>query len=330
MSTHDYAVVRLLDPHGSYHANVETYGPVEVRGPRVDSPDETVALQSSCDQWGLAVDLTRCMRIACIVSAESDAAAHDAARLILEEAVDVLDSANWGRSRFEVLGPGFARRLDNGRIFPRKHPKVFGPFTSYLVGSEQLAPPTLQQFLMHRPRLELSSRLVRSMHWLRTARNDASRQRAVLFRWFALEAILRQSKEDDIVPQVSWCLGFPMGKGAALVDPTLRGKLQSHPHYASWRKEVQRRLESIRSFRNDSVHSGFREQDVSGADLRGFEELLTMTAPRVMHFATQALVLGAETQADLIEYLPVILQTLPNLVNDLHGTVIYLLENPRT
>ena len=186
--THDYLVVQLLDQSALYRADVSWLGRVELRPATVDTPLERAAISASLATLTPGIDGDHCMRLCTRVNATSVFEAEDAARLAFEETVDVLDSGNWGGARFSLYEAGFSRCISDGRITPRASHQS-GPFPAYFVGSEHLPAPTMQQFLLLEPRCELAQRVVRATHWLRVARNEASRHRALLFRWFAIEAI---------------------------------------------------------------------------------------------------------------------------------------------
>ena len=131
-----------------------------------------------------------------------------------------------------------------------------------------------------------------------------------------------------MAPFALWALGFPQGAGAQWVKRDLIQRLHSLPTYASWGRRLRGEFDAIRVFRNASVHSGFREQDITPATLASYEHLMTLATARVLNHAKTALALGATNQVELVEYLPLVFEANSNVVNDVQGTVIYGLEHP--
>jgi hypothetical protein len=170
--------------------------------------------------------------------------------------------------------------------------------------------------------------LIRSCHWSRKARAETNLQLRVLFQWFAMEAILMVNKDHDIVPQVMWALGFLQGHAQLLIAPSMLAALLAHPRYETWRKRVRTALIALKTFRNDSVHSGFRPQDVPEDQLKGFDFLTHIGCPRVQALTKRAMCSGLTTVEELFEYIPLLFEASPNSVADAHGTVIFLFENP--
>ena len=78
----------------------------------------------------------------------------------------------------------------------------------------------------------------------------------------------------------------------------------------------------------NSVHSGFRLQDVPLEKLRAFDHLTILACPRVQRMAISGLQAGLRTAQDLFDYAGPVLESIPHVVDDVHGTIIFSLEDP--
>src|SRR4051812_26643882 len=110
-----------------------------------------------------------------------------------------------------------------------------------------------------------------------------------------MEAIWVITENDDIVPRIMWCLGFPNGPGAAHLALSFRGRLHAHPRFGTWRDHIRDVLYAMKNFRNDTVHNGFRWIDVSRKTLEEFDQLAVQACGRVQEKAKSALLAGLGT-----------------------------------
>ena len=65
---------------------------------------------------------------------------------------------------------------------------------------------------------------------------------------------------------------------------------------------MQKRLENVRDLRNQSVHSGFRAWDISRKELLQYDQITTLSCPRVLFLLEQALNQGITNIAEFDEY----------------------------
>jgi hypothetical protein len=116
---------------------------------------------------------------------------------------------------------------------------------------------------------------------------------------------------------------------AAVLSPAFDLRLKGgHPNYRHWYETVRDRLYEVKDLRNNSVHSGFRLQDVPPEKLRTFEHLTILACPRVQRMAINGLRAGLRSAQELFEYAAVVLEGIPHVVDDVHGTIIFTLEDP--
>jgi hypothetical protein len=319
-------VVRLLDHRGIYLPRTRCVGSVEIRNRQADTPVERDAISVSCGAFGDEFnDLS--MRIATLVDAPSNPDADNLSEERFEEVLDALASETHGISQLQLLGAGCFVDLQSGAITPRVPRPGHVPTTTFHIIRERFRPIDWPQYLLSSQQNELSRRLIRSYHWSRKAHLEGNRQLRVLFRWFAMEAIWMVGRDDDIVPRVMWSLGFPNGAGAAVLSRAFVKRLAEHDTIRAWKAQLDDRLKAVRSFRNDSVHSGFRPQDVARAKLAEFDEVALLACSRVQNCAKAGVLAGLSTAADLLEYLPLLVEADLNYVNDVHRTILYGLEH---
>jgi hypothetical protein len=105
--------------------------------------------------------------------------------------------------------------------------------------------------------------------------------------------------------------------------------LSKHPRYKDWRKEIRRRLESARRYRNDSVHNAYRVHESSREEISRYNSILTMAYSRIRrNYLTALSFYKPLTQVEIWEKIPLIVNSDTNLVGDTLQTVIYSLEHP--
>jgi len=271
-----------------------------------------------------------CMRIATIV--HDNVTEHEAGRIAEErfdEALDVLGSVAGGLSPMVLLASGLFENLEKRSIHPRTLGQGRQQGPSFWVARERFPQCDWPQFLLTHAKSELAQRLIRSHHWSRKAQGEAGLQLRVLFRWFAMEAVWLLNKNDDIVPRLQWALGFPNGLGAKALSPTFTKRLEEHPTIGAWKSQIETLLADVREFRNNSVHSGFRYQDISRTRLRDFDAITLLACARVQNLAQAAIRAGLSTTNEMFEYLPVLVEMNSHYIDDVHGSVLSSLENPR-
>jgi hypothetical protein len=268
------------------------------------------------------------MRIVTVVEAGGDGAADGIAEEHFEEALDVLAPSSYGMSRMALLPTGIYRHIPNMKVTARLPGRDHTSGTAFRIMREPFPQLDLPQFLLTETKTDLKQRLVRSYYWSRKANLEGNRQLRVLFRWFAMETIWMLSKDDDIVPRIMWVLGFPVGPAARMLSRIFVSSLQAHPTISAWKSQIEQRLRAVKTFRNDSVHSGFRPQDVAGSSIREFDRIGLIACSRVQAIASAGISAGVATASELLEYLPVLIESNGNYINDIHNNILYGCENP--
>jgi hypothetical protein len=145
-----------------------------------------------------------------------------------------------------------------------------------------------------------------------------------------MEAIWMIRTEDNIAPRVRWALGFPNGRSALSLTSNFRERLQGYPNYRALSQLVHDRLEEVRLFRNNTVHSGFRKQDIPDEQLSKLDQITALSCGRVQRLAEMGILGGLDTPEDLLEQLPKLVENSPNYIGDVHGTVLYSLLHLRS
>jgi len=327
----DYLVCRIASDKSFYHPSPYYLGSVEIRPGELDSPAEREAIGKSLKNYGLEVDLEIAPRMVAIVDADEVREAVRRADAQFEEVLDCLDSNRGGLSRFVLAGPGFVRNMSGGSVAPllKEPDRALQPSPTFVIAAESYPLVDIAEVTFGVKRTEIVERILRSAHWSRKARWEANRQERVLYRWFSMEAAWKRDKDDDVVPVVMVALGFPLSADSSLVNADVQERLSSHPRYRVWRERVRVRLEAMRAWRNKSVHSGFRPWDIDQSDLKSFDQLSVLACARASGLLQQALLAGITTVNEAREYAVSLMEAKQSLVNDVHGTIIYSLENPR-
>ena len=111
--------------------------------------------------------------------------------------------------------------------------------------------------------------------------------------------------------------------------PDLIDKLKSNPLYENWKNKIRDSIENIRKFRNDSVHSGFRNFDFSASNIKLYNQLIEFGCSRCQSAVNRALRNGLKTVFEFKEYISLLFENNDNLVNDIHGNILFSLDkNP--
>lgn len=319
------SVVRLLDRQGMYYPRTYALGSVEIRNPRADTPTERTALSESTHAFHEPAPEDR-MRIVSVVDAHSEGEADRVATDRFREALDILSAEGPFTARPALGSAGAFRRLRSGETSPRLPSTRRG--MSFKAFHESYPQWDASQFLLARDKNDLTKRLSRSFHWARRAHLEPDGQLRVLFRWFAMETIWTLGKDDDISPRVMWALGYPNGPAAGVLSADFTRRLGAHPTYAAWKPQIEKYVTGIRLLRNNTVHAGFRPQEVDPVELRELEHIASTACARVQSIARDGLHAGLKTAEELFEYLPILVEQDSLYIDDIHGTVVFLLENP--
>lgn len=318
-----YNVVKVLANNGVHFPVTRVYGDVEIRPASKDFSNEKESIEESFKLNKISVEVSLNSRISCIVRAESNKKAIQLADGKFEEILD-LKSREFVNSRLETTPCGYIKDLESGVLQPIKD-DTLSPSDAFLrrIHSFQQIDIT-QLFLMWDG--ELVERYKKSLHWSRNASKESNIQIKIMFMWFALEALLKESENDKIAPYVRWFLGFPNGHGAQFVSKIKIESLESHDCYEKWKRKLTDSLEKIREFRNDSVHSGFRRYDFSEEELALYEKIMIFGTSRCQNAVFTGLINGLRTVSDFKEYVGLIFDSYTNIENDIHGNILFSLE----
>ena len=326
----DFLIIKLLKTGTIIYPTSFSLGPVEVRPPKCDTPEERKYLEESLMRNNEHVELDIGTRLACIVENSDDwKEAVNIVQPVFEEALDVMRLDSLGVASFALLQSGVIRDLSCGQLFPIINEKYIpSPTNMYRVQGYRYPEISHKEYILaNKNSIELCERFLKSLHWSRHAGWEKNLQMRILFNWFSIEALLKRDEGDNIAPKAMLAMGFPIGQKKNDVDIDFLKKLENHPNYENWKKILTNDMEKIREYRNNSVHSGFRPWDLSDFELRKFSFLTEMAQVSCQKLAQYAISSDCKTEIDLYTEAPKLLSKIDNLINFVHGTLIYSLDN---
>lgn len=317
-------VLKILDSRSISLPSTHVYGDVELRSHTSDSESELEALRKSAKENRADFEnYSFCARIATIVDASSIREAIDISENKFSEVLD-LKSVEFAISNIKTSKIGFIKDLISGEIHPITS-NEYEPSISFMVQNSDTQQFDFVHYVLSLKN-ELSERYQRSLHWSRNSKHEKNTQLKTLFYWFAIEALVKESESDNISGTIRWFLGFPNGKHRACVSRPLLADLTNHPRYTYWDKKITETLEKIRIFRNDSIHSGFRSIDFTKKELELYSTIMIYGASRCQTAVKTALLNRIKTVSEFKEYIPTIFEENKNLVNDVHGNILFTLD----
>lgn len=319
-----YLIVRVLEQNSAAIVGSYIYGQVELRSYKADYDYETQLFEESATEYGLNYDqFALCARIATIVDALDTEGALAVADNRFTEILDLV-AMQFPISRMEYSNIGLVKELESGDTQPIQKE------SDNLHMMVQMRHSDIQQRGIEHYILsdnnELGSRLQKSLYWSRKSNFETNRQLKILFLWFSMEALFKESESDIIDGLVRWFLGFPNGKDWWLVSESIKTALESKPTYKKWKTKIVAIVEKIRFFRNDSVHAGYRSFDFTEQQLKLYLQIMQFSASRCQGAVYRALILRIDTLAEFKEFKAIIFEGKPYLVDDVHGTILYTLE----
>lgn len=319
-----FYVAKLLDIQGVYRPDGFILGNVELRPPSSDFEDELETIKISIQKNKITINPNINCRIGTIVHA---ATLKDAELFADEKFVGALDiiSSEFPISRISLSKCGYIKNLESGELTPIEDVN-FSPNMAFVRPQSKFQIMEFSQWVTMQ-NSELAVRYRRSLHWSRNSKWEKNLQIRILFNWFAVEALFKENEEDKVAPLIRWFLGYPNGPSAENVSSELIEKLKSNSLYNNWKNKITNSIEQIRIFRNESVHSGFRNVDFSVSDMKLFSQLMTFGCSRCQCAVSDALRNGLKTVSEFKEYISLIFENKDNLVNDVHSTILYSLEN---
>lgn len=320
----EFYVVKLADNGGAVLPGTAVYGDVELRRASSDRKDEKGAISESVAACRTKVDHDFSTRVCTIVPAS---AIDEALQLADERFVPIMDllSAEFAVGQFGVLQCGYVKNLETGEINPIKE-SAYGPSLAFVRDREVIATSKFNQWILTQ-KTELSERYMRSIHWTRGAKWEKNIQMSVLLKWFAVEALFKENVDDDITGLLMLFLGFPGGTYSRTISRTLLSRLATSAEYQKWKKKIKVNLDSMKRFRNDSVHGGFRNVDYSPKELALYNRIMTFAASRCQNAVQRALIEKLETVSEFKCYASVLFECRENIESDILNTIVYSLEN---
>ena len=319
-----FLVVKILDTQSVSLPSTFVYGSVELRSHKADSEHEIDVLKESASNNRVDFDkYSYCARIATIVNCDSVLEAIDLSDNIFSEVLD-LKSVEFAISNFKTSDVGFVKNLETGSIQPINR-REYKPSMSFVVHRGDIQSFDVVNYILSL-NSDLSNRYLRSLHWSRNSKHESNSQLKILFYWFAIEALLKESERDNISGVVRWFLGFPNGKHINDVSTSFLENLSDHSKYEYWNKELITIVDKIRIFRNDSVHSGFRSVDFTKYDLELYSQVMVFSTSRCQAAVQDALINRISTVSEFKEYIGPIFEKNMNLINDVHGNILFSLD----
>lgn len=319
-----FLVVRILQSQSVYISHTLVYSNEELRGPSADTSEESSFFESVAKNIYLDYNHYKlCARITTIVNSSNVIDALNIADNRFSEVMDVI-SINFPISNFNLSPIGLLKDLDSG-VIHHLNDNSFKPSTTFMLQQGLIQKYDNDHYLLSRDN-ELSKRYLRSLHWFRNAKHENNKQLKILFYWFALEALLKESESDNISGIIRWFLGFPNGKNSQDVSLHLIKDLESHVKYHFWKRKLPIVLDKIREFRNNSVHHGFRNIEFDLSELDLFCQVMVLSVSRCQGAVRNAINNNITSISEFKEYIPEIFELNTHVKNDTHGTIIYSLE----
>lgn len=320
-----FLVLKILDSQSVCLPSSSVYGVVELRSSEADFECEIDVLKESASNnradYG---KFACCARIATIVDCGSEDEAIDTADNLFSEVLD-LKSVEFPLSNVKTSDIGFVKNLESGNILPITTKMEYERSMTFVMYQGGVQRKDVVNYILSLDN-DLSERYKRSLHWVRNSKHESNSQLKILFYWFAIEALFKESKKDRIGDLVRWFLGFPNGNHRDLISDSLLERLGGHPSYGTWNSKVCKIVDEIRRFRNCSVHSGFRSFDFTKIEIQLYSEVMVLSASRCQAAVQQALINGISTASEFKEYISAIFEANENIINDVHGTILYSLE----
>lgn len=319
-----FLVVRILQSQSVYLPHTLVYSEVELRGPSADTSEESKFFESIAKINHLDYSHYKlCARIATIVNGNNIIDALNDADNRFSEVMDVI-SINFPISNFNLSPIGLVKDLNTG-VLHHLNDDSFKPSTTFMLQQGMIQKYDNDHYLLSRDN-ELSKRYLRSLHWCRNAKHENNKQLKILFYWFALEALLKETESDNISGIIRWFLGFPNGKNSQDISIDVIRGLELHEKYSFWKRKLPSVLDQIREFRNNSVHHGFRKIEYTSSELDLFCQVMILSVSRCQGAVRNAINNDLKSISEFKEYIPAIFALNAYVKNDVHGTIIHSLE----
>jgi hypothetical protein len=324
-----FLCVCLLNENSFYLSSTKSYGRVDIRSRDSELKVETEALEESIRSFELKLNHDYCMRVVTLVDAKCRNEALREAELLFEEVIDCIVFETMTFKRPYLTKAGYTVNMSSMLVQPiwSKADLVGGPV--FGISRDIFPQASTSQYLLSTDRGEITEKVIRSNHWYRLSRQEVNSQLKFLFNWFAIEVLCKVGDEDNIIPKIMLNLGFFDGQFSQLVNKQILEILGKHPTYKDWRKEVRRRLELARNYRNDTVHNAYRRNEISNEEINRYDRILSMAYPRIRKRYIACLSrYKPTTQKEVWERIPLVINLENNLVDDILRIIVYSLEHP--
>lgn len=319
-----FLVVRVLESQSICLPTTLVYSDVELRASKSDTAEELKVLEMCAKNQYLDFSkYSHCARVATIVSESCIDKAIEVADDRFAEILD-LKSIEAPISNFTLSKIGLVKNLVKGSLHEIEN-KEHKPSMSFFVHQGDVQQVDMTHYVLSQ-NTDLSNRYLRSLHWSRNSKHENNQQLKILFNWFAVEALLKESESDNIGATIRWFLGFPNGKSSKMVSNSVVKALEENPRYAVWKKQIKDIIEKIRIFRNDSAHHGFRTIDFTHKEINLYNQVMLFGVSRCQGAVQLALSNHISSVQEFKEYMPYIFEQNENLVNDVHGNILFSLD----
>lgn len=322
----NFYVCKLLKKPGIAVPTTIVYGRVEIRPAHKQGADELAILKNSLESTKLEaeVEIEIACRIAVIVQAGTPEDAEILADQYFVEVLDLL-TVEYTMSHLAVAHCGYVKNLDTGdyQVITKQQ---FAPTMLFIRSQYSMPQINNTQVLAYRSG-DLLDRYKRSIHWSRNARWERSIHLSLLYRWFSVEALFKESENDDVTSPLMLFLGFPGNAYSKYISRDLLKRLSANTSYSKWKKQMKGVVDKIRDFRNASVHSGFRSNDCTPDDLRLYGRLMTVGLSRCQGAVHTGVLNGLKTVPEFKEYAGLIFENRSNVEGDIIGTIVHILDH---
>jgi hypothetical protein len=334
----DWLVVRIL-PSGSFYAGHSfSVGQVEISYKPVEPPAAQKALGKSKDSFKYEADISSLPRAKVVVRNTNRIQALNRGSQLIEEVLDVINFCALDFGDIRTLGIGYLQDLRTKQYYPVLCEDDI-VFTTMFVRDTELDNPypwNLFRILLEKPkhsRSELEQRVLNAVSWLRQAKFQRNTVRELLFRWIALETLLKEREKEVIATKTLVAIGFPEGEIFNKLEPAIQQELNAEQKFKPWKQELKKRFEDTQGLRDAIVHEGFKDIDLSTAGctlpLEDYLQAIRMATARAIGFACMGLALGCKTVQELWAHKEeVFLKQYPDCAHEILRNVIPLLESP--
>ncbi|CRL60051.1 hypothetical protein [Proteus vulgaris] len=288
-----YLVTRILDKNSYFFVNTEIFGDVEIRSSDNDLPIEIEFFKKlTVPILGKKIDFEDYKfsnRVSVIVDANNP---EDAVNIADEKIIPVLDlkSQFLSFSNIALSKLTIVRNLKTGYITPYINTDGIKS-GCFITRNTDIQKYNIINYVIDNKdnNDNLVSRYSRSLHWSHLANDENNKQLKILFNYFCLENLFSRDERDHIDGIVKCFIGFPVKKKQKHISKEILSKLTSSNTYNLVFNNMNGLFESIREFRNKTVHNGFRYFDIEDNKLNLYNEILHLSKFKCLEAVQHAL-----------------------------------------